>query len=175
MGFKYILYAFLIFTFHIRFNGFYILPDFVGFIIMYKGFKELSLYSNRFVKASKVTCCLVIVTLPSLMYPNYEFLGTSSVLFYALTLTKIAMKLYVYHHLCLGIRELLEQKNDYKKANVAETFSRINILYGISTLIAVVAVDGFIAYYIAALAMILFRFGMIFFIHKCYKEYDCAV
>ncbi|MDQ7094305.1 hypothetical protein REC12_11960 [Desulfosporosinus sp. PR] len=115
-GFSSIFWGFL-FMFDFRIQVWDILPNFIGYIFMYYGLGNLSLYSSQFGNAKKYSIPLAVLSLFSLYQVqnsvgrvNFDFLSLGAV---ALGIITTVLDLLLVYHLCLGIIDLAkDQSND---------------------------------------------------------------
>ncbi|GEN46843.1 hypothetical protein [Alkalibacillus haloalkaliphilus] len=111
-AFTLILAGFLIVFFDIEFNGFNIIVDVVGYIIVAVGLSKLQTYSNYAKTAMFIASILAVVSIPNIFITEVEFNTAVTPTFeyyYALTLTILQFVLVIY---CLFImRQLSETFN----------------------------------------------------------------
>lgn len=100
--------------FDFRIQGLDILPNFIGYLFMRSGLRNLSSYSSEFGNASKYSIPLVILSLFSLyqiqtpvgyVTINPIFLGL-----FAVGMITTVLDLLLVYHLCLGIIDLAKEQ-----------------------------------------------------------------
>lgn len=113
MGFKKIFWGFL-FLFDFRIQGFDILPDIIGYWLIYLGLKELGSMSSHFAEAKKYSVILgflAVFDLYEVQIPIEQFSIdplTGSILLIGVIIT--ILDLLMVFNLCHGIAELAKSR-----------------------------------------------------------------
>lgn len=111
MGFSKIYWGFLFF-FDFRIQGFDILPDIIGYWLIYLGLKELVSMSSHFAEAKKYSVVLGILSvfdLYQVQMPIQQFnIGPLTGLIMLMGIIITIFDLLMVFHLCHGIAELAE-------------------------------------------------------------------
>ena len=103
--------------FDFRIQGVDILPNFIGYLLMYSGLGNLSSYSSEFSNARKYSIPLAALSLFSIYQVQNPVgqvtIDPLSLGLYAVGIITTILDLYLVYHLCLGIIDLAEgQSND---------------------------------------------------------------
>lgn len=121
-GFKGLFWSFLFF-FDFRIQGFDLLPDIIGYCLIYSGVGDLVSQSKHFTAVRKYALLLSIVSLfdiYQIKMPIEQFSIDPVVFFFSLTGILIAiMDLVVIFNLCYGIVEMAGAVGNSKLASVA--------------------------------------------------------
>jgi len=133
-GFGSIFWGF-IFMFDIRIQGLDILPNFIGYLLMYSGLGKLSPYSSEFGHAKKYSIPLVVLSLFSLFQVQIPIgQGTMNPLslgLFAVGIITTVLDLLLVYHLCLGIIDLAKDQSKHALQDLAHTRWRAYFLYKI--------------------------------------------
>lgn len=103
--------------FDFRIQGLDILPNFVGYLLMYSGLGSLSSYSSEFDNAKKWSIPLAVLSLFSLYQVQNTVeqvtINPLTLGFYAVGIITMVLDLLLVYHLCRGIIDLAkDQSND---------------------------------------------------------------
>lgn len=131
-GFSLVFWGFL-FMFDFRIQGLDILPNIVGYLLMYSGLANLSSYSSEFAAAKKYSVPLAVLSLFSL-YQIQKPLGQLSFDPLTLGLTIIGLvtavlDLLLVYHLCLGIVEMAKNQANDELQDLAERRWKYYLFY----------------------------------------------
>ncbi|MDP4089549.1 MAG: hypothetical protein Q8930_09805 [Bacillota bacterium] len=138
MGFNSIALGFLFFI-DFRLNGFDILPDIVGYILIIYGLRYLAEENQSFRLARSMAIPLTVTSVFDIYQAqqnanNVSFEFTLNILF--TILTTILFILMVYN-LCMGIGEKARNKEDFEMENLALRRWKIFITYQVLFLIMI--------------------------------------
>ena len=176
----YLLFWGLLFQYNYYFRGFDILPDFLGYILIYKGLMILASENKYFALASKITLPLIVLSLVNF----YNFLYHPDLLLtlsYTLDSVKVvvfALNMYLIYNLCRGAIEIAEDIDDYLENTIRQRLyvylgiAGVFLILSIASLLPFVGVGGsmqlvFILTYISYLFALLIVVSAMF---KMYKE-----
>lgn len=112
MGFNKILWGF-IFLFDFRINGFDILPDFIGYILIFLGLKMLAERNENFNKAKLLALPLIFLSLLDI-YQTQDNAQVVSHSFFVeiIGIAFMVISLIMVYRICLGISEMAGMKSD---------------------------------------------------------------
>lgn len=166
MGFKKIFWGFL-FLFDFRINGIDILPDFVGYILIYLGLDLLVKRSSHFQKAKNLTIPLILISIFDIYQIQAPigsvFSNRYGIPIFLFGLIFTILNLIMVFNLCMGIYELARGENDSYLQETAlnrwKLYLAFNILFMFFLFIGL-AVPGFLA----MLVIVLFIFSIVVYI-----------
>ncbi|KIL36721.1 hypothetical protein SD71_06930 [Cohnella kolymensis] len=101
-GFRELFWGFL-FLFDFRLNGIDILPDVIGYFVLYSGLVKLEVYSSHFTSSSRLMILLAFLALPDI-YSGWWYPGSTFNFVYHLAM--LFLDLMAVYHLCCGVKEL---------------------------------------------------------------------
>ncbi|MDQ0351965.1 amino acid transporter [Alkalibacillus filiformis] len=133
-AFTLILTGFLIVFFDIEFNGFNIIVDTVGYIIVAVGLSKLQAHSKYAKTALIIASSLVIISVPTIFITEVELNTTVAPTFeyyYTLTLTILQFALVIY---CLLV---MKQLNELFNANFTKA---INLLLSFTLILNTIVI-----------------------------------
>lgn len=114
MGFQRIFLG-VLFFFDFRINGFDIIPDFIGYILIYSGLKVILEMNGNFESASKLALPLIFLSFGDLFQIN-----TSVQPFFLLIgLVYLVLNLLMVYRICKGISECAGEKGDNELAEIS--------------------------------------------------------
>ncbi|QOR35092.1 hypothetical protein IMX26_16790 [Clostridium sp. 'deep sea'] len=167
MGFSQIFWGF-IFLLNFYFNGFNILPSFIGYILIYNGLNKLLLYNDYFHKASKSAFFLIFLFIPNIIENSEMLLGESLTLIISVITTIVGI--YFMFNLCLGIEDFAKSKNNYEIANKAKFYWQMYLVVGILSLLLCFGILGVIVMPSFCVMTIIYTIGVLMFLYKCKHE-----
>ena len=154
MGFSKIFWGFL-FSFDFRIQGFDILPDIIGYWLIYLGLKELVSMGAHFAKAKKYSVILGIISvfdLYQVQMPLQQFnVGPLTGLVILMGIIIAIIDLLMVFHLCHGIAELAEGRGIIDLKTIALNRWKYYLYLRVATVVV-----GPIALIIPPLVMLLF-------------------
>ncbi len=116
MGFLHLFWG-LLFLIDIRFNGFDVLPDVIGYVLFFLGFLNLESKSRHFHLAKNMSLFMIVLSVASLVI---TWASPGSWLFnYLYQLVEVILNLYIVFHMCYGISELAGRKGFHAFQNKA--------------------------------------------------------
>lgn len=113
-GYKLLFWGMIFLTFNINVGFINILPDFLGYILIYSGLNILSSQHKLFIKGKIPALILILLTIKDVLYdPSSNILAgnnynTELITIIILTIVTI-IKLYLIYILCRGIYELCKE------------------------------------------------------------------
>lgn len=171
MGFSRIYWGFLFF-FDLRIQGIDILPDFIGYGLIYLGLKELVSMNSHFVEAQKYTVVLGILSifdLYQIQIPMGEFhLNSISGIFMLTGIIIVLLDLLMVFHLCQGIAELAAGKGFIELKNLALSrwryylYLRVGMaaIAPVALLMPLLAIWAFIPLFIMSIIVLVLMMGL---------------
>lgn len=125
MAYNYLFWGFVLLMFDINVNGFDIIPDILGFILLYKGLSILEYKNINFEKAKRITIVMIILSIIDyiLVYINPISIGL------LLLFTYIILELIIVYRICMGIAEEAFKVDDYELEDKA--IKRFKIFIGV--------------------------------------------
>ena len=133
MGFQRLFWG-LLFVFDFRVQGFDMLPDTVGYILLAEGCRLLSEATARFLEARKLFIVLAVLAIPD-FFPLQP--GNSAGLYFVYSLATVALMLYALYVLISAIKAFAISRGDVELAVTAE---RRWLLFAVATVIAALPV-----------------------------------
>jgi hypothetical protein len=134
-GFTLVFWGFL-FMFDFRIQGVDILPNFIGYLLMYVGLQALSSLSPEFGKSKKYAVPLAVLSLFSIYQvqnPVGQFSITPlSVVSFTIGLITIFIDLLLVYHLCNGIINLANQQHDHNLQTTASQRWKYYLVYKVA-------------------------------------------
>lgn len=122
LGFSSIFWGFLFF-FDFRIQGFDILPDLIGYWLIYSGLKELVSRSSHFTESKKYSLVLGILSvfdLYQVQMPVEQFsIGPLTGFVMLLGIVITILDLLMVYHLCYGIADLAERRGVIELKSIA--------------------------------------------------------
>ncbi|MGD8191428.1 hypothetical protein ACQCN2_15715 [Brevibacillus ginsengisoli] len=145
-GLSKVFWGILLVFLDFRFNGFDVLPDLIGFILMLIGFSQLSTLNIRFNNAKIATIPLLFFSILELFHVQTDIpLSTTEPLSgvaVLLSLCGTVLNLYVIFNLCKGIEELALQSGKMELADMANTRWRYYLWFTIAFTVLSLLVVG---------------------------------
>jgi uncharacterized membrane protein len=131
-GFGSIFWGFL-FMFDFRIQGLDILPNVIGYLLMYFGLGKLSSYSSEFDNAKKYSIPLAVLSLFSL-YQVQKPVGQMtfdpfSVVLLLVGIITTVLDLLLVYHLCLGIIYLAKNQSNNELQDLAQRRWKYYLFY----------------------------------------------
>lgn len=125
MAYNYLFWGFVLLMFDINVNGFDIIPDILGFILLYKGLSILEYKNINFEKAKRITIVMIILSIMDyiLVYINPISIGL------LLLFTYIILDFIIVYRICMGIAEEAFKVDDYELEDKA--IKRLKIFIGV--------------------------------------------
>jgi hypothetical protein len=114
MGFDRIFWG-LLFMFDFRIQGFDILPDIVGYFLIYSGLEKLAERNGHFGEARKYALPLAVISILDIYEIKRPLTGTfdpGTFFFLAIGVIILIINLLMIYHVCSGIAEMARDKNN---------------------------------------------------------------
>lgn len=113
-GFAKVFWGLLLVFLDFRINGFDIIPDLIGFILVYTGLAGLAEVQPRFGQAKKVAVPLLVLSVAELIPGQLQFTlsGPSGWLGFLIAIVVTALNLLLIFNICRGIGELASQEGN---------------------------------------------------------------
>ncbi|UFJ40184.1 hypothetical protein LOK74_19425 [Brevibacillus humidisoli] len=115
-GLAKVFWGLLLVFFDFRIEGFDVLPDVAGFIVVYLGFSQLSAHHSSFHKAKIASLPLLVLSILDLFSFRFQFeIGLSipnesgDAIGLIVGLAAAALYLYMVYHLCKGIEHMAQR------------------------------------------------------------------
>jgi hypothetical protein len=153
-GFRELFWGFL-FLFDFRLNGIDILPDVVGYFLLYNGLVKLEVYSSHFTSSCRLMILLTILSIPDI-YAGWWYPESTFNFVYHLAL--IFLDLMAVYHLCSGVKQLAAAR---QRIDLVEKANNRWMLYMIIGLISAFGMLGFSVLMHAPLIIALFIFALV--------------
>lgn len=122
-----------------RFQGFDILPDIVGYFLIYSGLKDLTSQSRFLARAGKYTLPLIILSLFDLYQAQQPGSGIKLSIeswpFMIIGLAVAALNIMMVHQLCAGIVEMARARRRATLRRNAETRWKLYLYTNLALLI----------------------------------------
>jgi len=122
------LIGFIITLFDFRVYGFDVLPDFIGFTLLFLGFRSISNINLHFMRVKNLSIPMILVTMfdfykiqPRNGFGSYE---SKDIVFLAIDLTIMIMNIIIIYQIFRGIRESAMQKGCNQFARTAQMLWR---------------------------------------------------
>lgn len=170
----FIAFLLIFLDFNLTINSAYVIgliPDFVGFIFMIKGLKELAGESPRFSKlrpfaiGMTVYACIVYVL-------NALAVGTTSTLLsFALSFAETAVSLYISYNIVMGVHDMEIRHSACFNYNNLKTYWTVMAIFQ-----AVAYVGFFIPAFSIVCILVSCAFSIVFLVqfHRSRKLYEAA-
>ena len=137
-----------------------LIPDFIGYIMILQGLKEIALLSEHFGKAKPFTIGMIVYT--SVLYAA-DFFGlwtqNGTIIALVLGLVSVAVSLYISYHIVMGVRDLEAEQ---------ERFLNGEKLYNAWKLLAIFSVIAYVLIIVPVLGLVSviasFVFGIMFLV-----------
>jgi hypothetical protein len=169
MGFGQLLWGF-VFLFDFRINGFDILPDAIGYLLIYMGLNWHKEPSSPFHKAQMLIIPLLFLSIFD-MFPGGLLNGAGG----WSTLLRLAYRildLMAVYQICLGIQRLAEARGDFALAQMARTRWNMYFIVGLLALFPVIFLWS--AFLAGPLAILFFLFGLITYLLMLNLMWECG-
>ncbi|MCY6957724.1 hypothetical protein [Clostridium brassicae] len=177
-GFTKIFWGFLFIMINFRITGFDILPDPIGYLLFFIGFKELSSKSNYFIKGRNCSIIMVILSIFTIYQtpPNGKGaglikLGVLEKFIIPISIIVLIIGIYIVYNLFMGVKEMCHQQENTLLYDEAEDLWRkyiyltIGIVFlGLLIHIPLIAILFAI---VLAIASIILAVKIMKFIKKC--------
>lgn len=131
----------------IRINGFDLLPDLIGYLLVYPGLSRMSARHPHFRKAKMAVLPLLLFSLPELLGLSFQInlsssdTSVSGWMIVAIIVMEL-LHLYMIYHLCRGIAKLASQSGSMALANLANSrwtyYLWFSLVFSALTLLALV-------------------------------------
>lgn len=118
-GFTKIFWGFLFIMINFRIIGFDILPDPIGYVLFFLGFKELSSKSNYFIKGRNFSIIMAIVSIfniyqtpPNSNGAGFIKLGALEKFVIPIGIIALIIGMYIVYNLFMGVKEMCQQQEN---------------------------------------------------------------
>lgn len=120
-GFAKLFWGLLLVFLDFRVNGFDVLPDIIGFILVYSGLSMLAEEHARFLQAKKITVPLLVLSILDLIPGQLQISVTepASLLGFLLAAVATVLNLLLLYYICQGIGELARAEEQHELVNKA--------------------------------------------------------
>ena len=137
-----IFIGYLLVFFHIRLNGFDILPDFIGYLLIYLGATTLYFKSDSLAKSRPIS---IIMTVFSFLTVVGSIIGINynSAVFVALNFVSVILVLYLTYLVVKGIQEIEKYDNIYLLGDKTEKVFKVQVFVNIISEILTIPVSLF--------------------------------
>lgn len=165
-AFSKVFWGLLLVFLDFRFNGFDILPDIVGFVIVFFGLAALSAHNHHFQTAKTVCIPLIILSLFEIFQAQLQFPAASaSMTAWGLLLAIIStcLNLYFIYHLCCGIAVLASESGQLQLQEHARRRWQYYLWFSVAMLFVTLLAMGSPAF-ILILFVPVFIAGLVVFI-----------
>lgn len=127
----YLLFWGLLLQYNIMIRGFDILPDFIGYILIYKGLTTLATENKHFTLASKVTLPLIVLSLVNLYNFQYhqDLLFTITPILDVAKIVVFALNMFLVYALCQGAISIAKDIDGYIENTIRQ---RLYVFLGIA-------------------------------------------
>ncbi|NDI36167.1 hypothetical protein [Chengkuizengella sediminis] len=136
----------IIFWFDFRINGFDILPDIIGYVLIFSGLKLLLHINTHFISAQKISIPLIVLSMFNIFEINFGIFGF--LIFVSFTI----LNLLLVFHLCKGIEVWAKYNGRYRLAD--EATHRWKIYFVLTVVAAVLMMGSLVLLPIALLLVI---------------------
>ncbi|KUO57961.1 MAG: hypothetical protein APF84_16370 [Gracilibacter sp. BRH_c7a] len=135
----YLFFWGLLLQYNIVIKGFDILPDFIGYILIYKGLNALAAQNKYFAIASKITLPLILLSLVNFYNFQYHQDLLISLVSTLDTLKTIvfALNMYLVYNLCRGTIVVAEDIDDYLETTIRQ---RLYVFLGVAAVFLILSV-----------------------------------
>lgn len=154
-GFKKLYWGFIFIMLSFRIQGFDILPDIVGYLVLASAFSSLASSSTYFSIAAKYNIPMIALSIFSIYQSPVQgegvHLGQFGILSIPIAIASFVLNLLVIYNLFMGIKDMSEKRqqsdlaqesverwNQYKMLQIASLFSIILIFIPILALVYVI-------------------------------------
>lgn len=176
----YLFFWGLLLQYNMVIRGFDILPDFLGYILIYKGLTTLASQNKYFALASKVTLPLIglsLVNFYNFQYHQELLLSITSTLD-AVKIIVFALNMFLVYNLCRGAIIIAEEVDDYLETTISQRLYVFLGTSGIFLILSIVSLFPFtdvsanmqllfvVSYFIYLFALLIVASAM----YKMYKE-----
>jgi hypothetical protein len=170
--FKKILIGVIFITFNFRISGVSILPDFIGYILIFSGLSGVTHLSPKFEKAKSLAFLLIFLSIPSVYEVSVEFdrvssfseIGAWYVILLILSLITSILFLMLAYNLYIGLHEIATSKQMHYLADKSRLAWKFIIIQTIASVIMVIFLLIIVAAVIASPASALGLLGLILII-----------
>lgn len=178
-SFKKIFWGYLFLLINLRIMGFDILPDFIGYIIILFGVRELSTQNEYFAKAVNMNYILIFLSLFGI-YEVTEGLGVqpnglNNPITFILGIVSIIVDLYFMYNLFMGIRDMSDERNIIDLYNKSDDYWgyywKLTVATFIGILFAFIPVIGLIYLLIIVVLFIVLQINILRFFWDCSNRF----
>ena len=148
-GFRKLLWGFMLIFFHIRINGFDLLPDVLGYIIVIIGLGMLASSSGKFETAKWIAIPLAVLSI----FTIYVVEGDTNNVFNLFGLLYGALQIMLVYFICMGIIDVSMKNNEQEMAELARSRWTLYLVMSIA------ALASFILLFIAPILIIAAMIG----------------
>lgn len=121
MNFKKIFWGLLFLLINFRIQGIDIVPDFIGYIFIYMGLRDLAEHDQNFYEGKKFALPLIILSIFSIYKPqNPSYQINFNVFSFILGIAILILNLKTIYHICMGISSLAINIGDTELQTTAE-------------------------------------------------------
>ncbi len=176
----YLFFWGLLLQYNMVIRGFDILPDFLGYILIYKGLTTLASQNKYFALASKVTLPLIVLSLVNFYNFQYhqELLLSITSTLDAVKNIVFALNMFLVYNLCRGAIVIAEDIDDYLVTTIRQ---RLYVFLGISGVFLIFSIVSLFPFTdVSANMQVLFVFSYFIYLfallivasamYKMYKE-----
>lgn len=127
----YLFFWGLLLQYNMVVKGFDILPDFLGYILIYKGLTTLASQNKYFALASKITLPLIVLSLVNFYNFQYhqDFLLSITFALDSVKVIVFALNMFLIYNLCRGAIEIAEDIDDYLENTIRQ---RLYVFLGVA-------------------------------------------
>lgn len=133
-GLLFIFWAYVFILFDFRINGFDLLPDIVGFLLIVYGLTGLKRYTMAFAAAQKYAIVMTLLSVADVMI----LYATDDVMTVLLALLQTVFSVIMVMNICLGISQLAQNVGLTGLAVSARTRSTVYIIVTIASVLLTV-------------------------------------
>lgn len=136
----YLFFWGLLLQYNIVFRGFDILPDIIGFYLIYKGLTTLTSESKYFIMARKIIIPLTVLSLVNFYNFEYyqEFALSIMPVLDVLKIFVFALTMYLVFNLCRGAIEIAEDlRDDYLEKTISQ---RLYVYLGVAAAFLILSI-----------------------------------
>ncbi len=145
------LFVFLDFNLTLGASQIGLIPDFVGYILVFQGLTELEKMSARFIKARPFALGMAVYT--GLLYALALFgIGTNDIVSFVLGLVSTLISLYISYNIVMGVKEIEASSGRFLNAQG---------LYSNWTLLAILSLIVYLLLFIPILNVLCIIAGLV--------------
>lgn len=141
----YLFFWGLLLQYNMVVKGFDILPDFLGYILIYKGLTTLASQNKYFALASKITLPLIVLSLVNFYNFQYhqDFLLSITFALDSVKVIVFALNMFLIYNLCRGAIEIAEDIDDYLENTIRQRLYVFLGIAGVFLLLSIVSLFPF--------------------------------